>query len=73
MAAVNKVLTQREIDALLQASVMGPAADRSTLPIRPAKSVKIYDFRRPDKFSKDHMRTLQAMHQALGRVISANL
>lgn len=73
MAAENKVLTQREIDALLQENVSGPSADRGRLPVRPAKSVKIYDFRRPDKFSKDHMRTLQAMHQALARVVSANL
>ena len=27
-----------------------------------------YDFRRPDKFSKDQMRTLQMLHETFGRM-----
>lgn len=72
----SKVLTQREIDALLNVADSGDeelgAAPRG-LPRPISKAVKLYDFRRPDKFSKDQIRTLQAMHQALGRVFAASL
>ena len=39
----------------------------------PAKSVKTYDFRRPDKFSKDQLRTLQAIHDNVARLAGARL
>lgn len=71
----GKILTQREIDALLEASTVeeGAAAPTPSAARSVTKAVKLYDFRRPDKFSKDQIRTLQAMHQALGRVFSASL
>jgi flagellar motor switch protein FliM len=37
------------------------------------RKVKTYDFRRPDKFSKDQLRTLQAIHENVGRVAAARL
>jgi flagellar motor switch protein FliM len=37
------------------------------------KKVKIYDFRRPDKFSKDHIRTLQMMHETFARLTTTAL
>ncbi len=74
MAREQAVLSQREIDALLDATGEHAAAMAPAAPGRqPAKAVKIYDFRRPDKFSKDHMRTLQAMHQTLARLASVAL
>lgn len=32
------------------------------------KKIKIYDFKRPDKFSKDQIRTLQMLHEAFARL-----
>ena len=71
-------LSQREIDSLLKS---GPtdAADQPTAP-RPgsrlaglAKTVKRYDFRRPDKFSKEHLCTLQAVHESFARLVASSL
>lgn len=36
-------------------------------------SVKRYDFRRPDKFSKDQLRTLQIIHESFARGASTSL
>ena len=33
-------------------------------------SYKLYNFRRPDKFSKDHLRALQTIHESFCRQIS---
>lgn len=38
-----------------------------------APAVKRYDFRRPDKFSKDQLRTLQIIHEGFSRGIATNL
>ena len=35
--------------------------------------VKMYDFKRPDKFSKDQMRTLQMMHENFARVCTTTM
>lgn len=37
------------------------------------KRIKIYDFKRPDKFSKDQIRTLQMMHEAFARLATTAL
>jgi flagellar motor switch protein FliM len=37
------------------------------------RSIRTYDFRRPDKFSKDQLRTLQAVHENFARVAAAQL
>lgn len=37
------------------------------------KKVKDYDFRRPTKFSKEHLRTLEIIFEHYGRLISTNL
>lgn len=36
-------------------------------------SYQVYDFRRPDKFSKDQMRTLQMLHETFGRLYASSL
>lgn len=58
------ILTQAEIDALISAMVNqehGPNQRRSNTPM--PKRVRQYDFRRPDKFSKDQVRTVQMIHE----------
>jgi flagellar motor switch protein FliM len=37
------------------------------------RKVKIYDFRRPDKFSKDQIRTLQMMHETFAKTLQTAL
>ena len=37
------------------------------------KSVKEYDFKRPAKFSKEHLRTLEIIFEHYGRLVSTNL
>lgn len=68
------MLSQAEIDALLGA---GAAPDRSEgMPssiVAAGRVVKTYDFRRPDKFSKDQLRTLQAIHENVARIAGARL
>ena len=73
--AETQILTQSEIDALLSAVESGQDVQPgsiSTLPA-PEKPVKVYDFRRPDKFSRAQMRTLQTLHETFGRLLSSSL
>ncbi|HPP88136.1 MAG TPA: flagellar motor switch protein FliM, partial [bacterium] len=37
------------------------------------KKIKLYDFKRPDKFSKDQIRTLQMIHEVFARLNTASL
>jgi flagellar motor switch protein FliM len=69
------MLTQAEINALLAGAGGPPQAGASSSATRPGagRAVKTYDFRRPDKFSKDQLRTLHAIHENIGRVASARL
>jgi flagellar motor switch protein FliM len=67
----EKSLTQKEIDALL--SIL--PADGAPLPggDHIIGSVRAYDFRSPDKFSKEQIRTLQMIHENFGRRVSSSL
>jgi flagellar motor switch protein FliM len=71
------MLSQSEIDALLGAVAEAPAATEVSAPpsvlSAAGRSVKTYDFRRPDKFSKDQLRTLQAIHENVARAAAARL
>src|SRR5947209_8591622 len=37
------------------------------------KAYEVYDFRRPDKFSKDQLRTLQMLHETFARLAGSGL
>ena len=37
------------------------------------KKIKIYDFKRPDKFAKEQLRTLNRIHEAFARLVSTYL
>lgn len=71
----DTLLSQAEINALI-AGAKGSSDDRGvpgSARRTTTKAVKTYDFRRPDKFSKDQLRTLQALHENIGRVAGARL
>ena len=75
------MLSQAEIDALLGAVAATEEPTRGEGEEAPppsaispiGRSVKSYDFRRPDKFSKDQLRTLQAIHENVARIAAARL
>ncbi len=76
MAADNAVLSQREIDALLNADDgAGEAEDVVTLTQvkTPARRIKPYDFRHPEKLSKEQLRALQIIQQSVATSLAANL
>ena len=66
------VLSQSEIDALLNGISSGEL-DATELKQSDEKKVKDYDFARPAKFSKEHLRTLEIIHEHYGRLISTTL
>ena len=51
------VLSQSEIDDLLSALSTGVVSAEEMKVEQKQKKVKVYDFKRPDKFSKDQIRT----------------
>lgn len=77
---MTEILSQDEIDALLTA-VSSPdatqtdeeAAIANARMNRNKKRLKVYDFRRPDKFSKDQVRTLQMIHETFARLTTTSL
>ncbi len=69
---MGDVLSQNEIDNLLAALSTGEL-DVSDINDSRDKPVKNYDFRRPAKFSKEHLRTLEIIFEHYGRLISTNL
>lgn len=69
---VPEVMSQNEIDSLLNAISSG-GADIAAIPSNEEKPVKLYDFRRPDKFSKDQLRAIQMIHESFCRTLTTSL
>ena len=78
------VLSQREIDALLSGGGGAPApaapldrqeeaAPRARPVAAYGKAIRTYDFRRPDKFSKEQLRSLQAVHEKFAHTLGSAL
>jgi flagellar motor switch protein FliM len=74
---MTEVLSQEEIDQLLTAITAGDTDPDDFKPATDARKIKIYDFKRPDKFSKEQIRTVSMMHETFARLtttaLSANL
>jgi flagellar motor switch protein FliM len=69
---MSKILSQDEIDALLTSAAefdrtAGAGADDLT------DSVVVYNFRRPDRVSKDQIRSLHFLHDRFARNVSTSL
>ena len=69
---MGEVLSQNEIDSLLKALSSGEL-DVDEMKDEDKKQVKNYDFARPAKFSKEHLRTLEIIFEHYGRLLSTNL
>lgn len=66
------VLSQNEIDNLLKQLSSGEL-DVEEMNDEPVAKIKEYDFARPAKFSKEHLRTLEIIFEHFGRLVSSNL
>lgn len=80
LAAENAVLSQREIDALLNTDVSqlepeeAVAIAMAAQPRQEAgRRVKSYDFRHPEKLSKEQFRGLQIIQQGVASSLAASL
>ena len=69
---MGDVLSQNEIDNLLAALSTGEL-DVDEIKDNNEKKVKEYDFARPSKFSKEHLRTMEMIFEHYGRLLSTNL
>jgi flagellar motor switch protein FliM len=70
---MTEVLSQDEIDQLLTAISAGDVeAEEAPKPAEQRK-IKIYDFKRPDKFSKEQIRTVSIMHETFARLTTTSL
>src|SRR5579864_8778354 len=78
-ALLADVLDQSEVDALLAAVDTGQVQQEtpSSSPLFGGRSapaeVQVYDFKRPERVSKDQMRALEALHEGFGRNFGAAL
>ena len=70
---MTEVLSQDEIDQLLTAISSGEVEPQEVQQATDQKKIKIYDFKRPDKFSKDQMRTISMMHETFSRLTTTAL
>lgn len=69
---MGDVLSQEEIDKLL-AGLNSGEIDAEDIKENGEKTIKDYDFARPSKFSKEHLRTLEIIFEHYGRLLSTNL
>ena len=69
---MSDVLSQSEIDSLLNALSSGEL-DADEMKENKDKPLKNYDFARPSKFSREHLRTMEIIFENYGRLLSTNL
>ncbi len=69
---MGEVLSQSEIDNLLKALSTGEL-DIDEAKKKEEKQIKNYDFARPAKFSKEHLRTLEIIFEHFARLMATNL
>ncbi len=76
------VLDQNEVDALLQAVAEGEVGSGSSASAAPTDTeggpgkkaeMRSYDFKRPERVSKDQMRALEGVHEGFARNLGAAL
>lgn len=68
-----EILSQGEIDALLSALSQGETGtDQNSVKDDDGEQIKFkkYDFRSPQKFSKEHIRSLEMIHEKYARIVS---
>jgi flagellar motor switch protein FliM len=69
----SDVMSQSEIDDLLSALSTGVVSAEEMKVEQKQRKIKVYDFKRPDKFSKDQIRTLYMLHENFARLLNTYL
>ena len=67
---MKKVLSQQEIDSLINAISSGEVAAEELEKEEEQQRVKNYDFRRPNKLSKDHISAIKSIYDNYARIVS---
>lgn len=67
---MSDVMSQSEIDDLLSALNSGDVDVAEIQEEKQEKRVRKYDFLRPDKFAKEHLRTLEVIHENFSRLLN---
>ncbi|MCX8130315.1 MAG: flagellar motor switch protein FliM [Clostridia bacterium] len=67
---MGDILSQNEIDELLKALNTGEIDVQQMQTTTQEKKVRSHDFRRPSKFAKDHIKTLQIINDTYARLIT---
>jgi len=66
-----EILSKDEIDQLLTAINEAGAEPEEISPI--SRTIKIYDFKRPEKFSREEIRAISIIHETFSRLITDSL
>lgn len=69
----SKLLSQQEIDALLQQTSSQEGKPETQTTGVEEKEVSVYDFRHPNRVSKEQMRTLRTIHERFSRMFGTYL
>ena len=68
---MSEILSQDEIDALLSALSTDEARpDQTKKKDESHKKIRVYDFKRPSKFSKEQIHTIQAINENYARLLA---
>ena len=70
---MGDVLSQAEIDALLSALAEGQVDAEEIKTTKLQKRIRVYDFKRPNKFSKDQIHSLQNIYDNYCRILTSYL
>lgn len=67
---MSDVMSQNEIDDLLSALNSGDVDVTEISEEKSERKVRKYDFSRPDKFAKEHLKTLEVIHENFSRMLN---
>jgi len=67
---MGDILSQNEIDELLKALNTGEIDVHQMQTTTQEKKIRDHNFRRPTKFAKDHLKTLQIIHENYARLVT---
>lgn len=70
---MTDVLSQSEVESLLAALDPGAQSATDRRQDDPTKQISVYDFKRPERVSKEQMRAFQALHEGFSREFGAAL
>lgn len=67
---MEKILSQAEIDTLINEISSGAEKSEKIVKTEEKRRIKNYDFRRPNKFSKNHINVIKSIYQNYARILS---